>query len=252
MVLENQDYSLFEDYFEAFSRAGLEGVASDDSLLISIEKVTERNKQIFYLSDLILFDILFMTKGVYSWFGLEPEKVQQGYFLTTTIPEDFKRHQLARAHLVSQAHRIYKNKSGKSIISINVRATKKDGSCVHLLYQASLFFSELPYESVFLKLVITDISEFKAMHKKFHFYSGEDDLFFRFPDEELLMTGSVFSHSEFYVIELIDQGLSSKEIAEKLCRSIHTINTHRTNILKKSKKSSMTDVIRDLKDTGLL
>ena len=75
---------------------------------------------------------------------------------------------------------------------------------------------------------------------------------FRFPDDELLMTGNIFSHTEFNIIELIDEGLSSKEIAEKLYRSVHTINTHRTNILEKAGKSKISDVIRDLKETGLL
>ena len=51
---------------------------------------------------------------------------------------------------------------------------KQMGRCVHLLYQAHLIYSETPYKSVFLLLVITDISEIKKMHKNFHFYSGDD------------------------------------------------------------------------------
>jgi len=66
------------------------------------------------------------------------------------------------------------------------------------------------------------------------------------------MTGNVFSNSEFTIIELIDEGLSSKEIAEKLCRSVHTINTHRNNILEKAGKSKISDVIRNLKEEGML
>ncbi len=48
------------------------------------------------------------------------------------------------------------------------------------------------------------------------------------------------------------KGLSTKEIAEKLFRSPLTINTHRTNIIKKAGKSSVTEVIRELKAKGLL
>jgi len=252
MTVENSDYSLFKDFFDAFSKANVEGIGTEDPMMIELERVTELNKQIFYISDVILFDILLITKGVHTMFGIEPGKVPQGFFLTTTIPEDFKRHQLARAHLVNQAHELYKRKNGTSIISINVRANKPDGSCIHLLYQAFLLYSKVPYESVFLMLVITDISEFKKMHKSFHFYSGDDDRLFRFPDDELLATGNIFSHSEFNIIELIEEGLSSKEIAKKLNRSLHTINTHRTNILEKAGKSSISDVIRELKETGLL
>jgi DNA-binding NarL/FixJ family response regulator len=57
---------------------------------------------------------------------------------------------------------------------------------------------------------------------------------------------------ESRIIELIEQGLSTKEIAEKLIRSPLTINTHRSNIIKKTGKSTITEVMRDLKASGLL
>jgi len=99
---------------------------------------------------------------------------------------------------------------------------------------------------------MSDISDFDKIHKGFHYYIGNDPKVFRFPDEELLSTGSIFSHTEFSIIELIEQGLSSKEIAEKLFRSPLTINTHRSNIIKKAGESSIIGVIRDLKAKGLL
>ncbi len=120
------------------------------------------------------------------------------------------------------------------------------------LYQCFLFYSKIPYESTFLILVITDISGFENIHKGFHYYIGNDPKVFRYPDEKLLSTGLIFSHTEFRIIELIEEGLSTKEIAEKLFRSPLTINTHRTNIIKKAGKSSITEVIRDLKAKGLL
>ncbi len=183
MTLENSDYSLFTDFFEAFSHVGVEGIGSEDSILMELERVTEQNKQIFYISDAIMFDILFISKGVQSMFGIKQEKVSPGFFLTTTIPEDFKRHQLARSHLISLAQKLYVQKSGTRIISTNVRARKPDGSYIHLLYQANIFYSKVPYESVFLMLVITDISKYLKNNKGFHYYTGEDRSLFRFPDE---------------------------------------------------------------------
>jgi len=66
------------------------------------------------------------------------------------------------------------------------------------------------------------------------------------------MAGNIFSNTEFSIIKLIDEGLSTKEISEKLFRSSFTINTHRTNIIKKSGKSTLAEVIHELKDKGLL
>jgi DNA-binding NarL/FixJ family response regulator len=90
------------------------------------------------------------------------------------------------------------------------------------------------------------------IHKGFHYYIGNDPGVFRFPDEKLLSTGSIFSHAEFKILSLVEQGLSSKEIAQKLNRSVFTINTHRSNINKKSGKPSNLEVIHDLKEMGLL
>jgi len=62
----------------------------------------------------------------------------------------------------------------------------------------------------------------------------------------------IFSHTEFRIIERIGQRLKSEEIAQKLFRSVNTLKTHRNDILGKSGRTSITEVIRDLKEQGLL
>ena len=248
----NKDYGLFHDFFDLYSKSGIEGIAPDDPMMIELEESTEINGQLFYLADVILLDIQFVSKNVFPMFGVQPEQVSLGYFLTTTHPDDIRRHHLARTKLVSMAQELFIQKKGHKVISVNVRARKPDGTYFNALYQAFLFYSKVPYESVFLILVITDISGYKKLHKGFHFYNGEDRTLFRYPDDKLLMAGCMFTHTEFKIIELIEEGLSSQEVADKLFRSIYTIQTHRTNILKKSGLSSVNDVILSLKETGLL
>ena len=48
------------------------------------------------------------------------------------------------------------------------------------------------------------------------------------------MKGNIFSEREFEIIKLVNEGLDSEHIAEKLFLSKHTVNTHRKNILDKS------------------
>lgn len=252
MADNNLEYSLFFDFFNVFSPDGFLGIDPSHPLMISLDHQMTSNNQVFYIADAVLLDIQFVSKNVKSMFGIDPEEVNLGYFITTTHPEDVRRHHLARAKLFSSAQELYIRKSGSRIISTNVRSIKPDGSIRTLLYQAFFFYSKVPYESVFLFLVITDISGFDHIHKRFHFYFGDDRSLFRYPDNELLMSGSIFSNTEFRIIELIDEGLSSKEIAEKLCRSHYTIDTHRSNILHKSDKAAMSDVIRELKEQGML
>jgi DNA-binding NarL/FixJ family response regulator len=81
---------------------------------------------------------------------------------------------------------------------------------------------------------------------------GPDLCYFRYPDDEMLMTGDVFSGREFEIIRNIESGLSSEEIAEKLFLSVHTVNTHRRNMLEKSGKAGMSDLIYYLIERGVL
>ncbi|NQZ78573.1 MAG: response regulator transcription factor [Ekhidna sp.] len=57
---------------------------------------------------------------------------------------------------------------------------------------------------------------------------------------------------EFEVIELITQGKSTAQIAEKLHLSVHTINSHRKNILKKLKLGSPAELIVYALESGLV
>ena len=132
---------------------------------------------------------------------MEPGQVHPGVFLTTTHPDDFNRHQLARSKVVSIGQDLYSQKKGVKILSMTVRARKPDGSYFNALYQAYVFYSKVPYESVFLILVLTDISAFKNIHKGYHFYYGDDIRFFRFPDDELLKAGNIFSPTEFEILQ---------------------------------------------------
>ena len=82
--------------------------------------------------------------------------------------------------------------------------------------------------------------------------SGNDFSYFRFPDKELLAIGNPLSEREFEIVSLIGSGMSSDQIAEKLFLSVHTVNTHRRNILDKTGKQSIADLIYDFKVKRIL
>jgi DNA-binding CsgD family transcriptional regulator len=248
-----EDYSLFFKFFVTHSQNDFKGIKPDDPLLTELNSYMEKNNQLFYIADAAFLNIKFISNGVSSMFGIEPENVSLGFFLSTTHPDDVKRHHLARAKLISTAQEIFIQKSGTKIISTNVRGRNINGDGFNnYLYQAFLFYYKAPVESTYLILVITDISDFKHIHKGFHYYIGNDPKLFRFPDEVLLSSVNIFSYTEFRILELINEGLNTKEIAGKLFRSQFTISTHRTNILRKAGKSSTSEVIHDLKYQGLL
>lgn len=60
------------------------------------------------------------------------------------------------------------------------------------------------------------------------------------------------TNRELEILRLIKKGLLSKEIADKLCISIHTVNIHRQNILRKMGAQNSIEAIRLGVETGLL
>jgi len=91
-----------------------------------------------------------------------------------------------------------------------------------------------------------------AGQKGYYYYIGNDKSFFRYPDKELLMAGNVFSEPEFVIIKGIAEGLESREIADKLFISVHTVNTHRRNILSKTGKRNTHELVHELQERGVI
>lgn len=63
---------------------------------------------------------------------------------------------------------------------------------------------------------------------------------------------STFSNREIEIVKLIAEGLQSKQIAEKLNISVHTVHTHRKNILEKSGVKSTGHLISRCMQEGIL
>lgn len=62
---------------------------------------------------------------------------------------------------------------------------------------------------------------------------------------------SLLSNREMEVFHLLVAGKSSKEIAEKLCLSVKTVSTHKTNLMEKLSLSSVADLVRYSTQHGL-
>jgi DNA-binding CsgD family transcriptional regulator len=66
------------------------------------------------------------------------------------------------------------------------------------------------------------------------------------------MNTFTITHREQEILELIAYGLSSKEIADKLFISIHTVLTHRKKILKKLNQTKAIGAINVAVRSGIL
>lgn len=71
-------------------------------------------------------------------------------------------------------------------------------------------------------------------------------------NEESEIAFTLVSNREREILSLISQGLASIEIANLLCISIHTVNNHRQNILRKTRTRHIAQAIYYLSRIGLL
>jgi DNA-binding CsgD family transcriptional regulator len=154
--------------------------------------------------------------------------------------------------VIKSGYQLLIRKEGISLLSSHFHQRNASGEYINLLVQAYSFYSQIPYKTIFTLLVLTDLSSFSIDPHGYHYYLGNDPAMFRFPDMELLKVGHIYSDREFEIIKLIAGSLGSEQIADKLSLSVNTVNTHRRNILKKTKKSTISDLIFELREKGIL
>jgi DNA-binding CsgD family transcriptional regulator len=251
-MTDNQDYSLFLKFLDAFLPVGYEGIDRNEPLLQQLEILMEDNNQFFYIADIIRLKVIFTSRRSTQMIGIEPEEVTPYHFMESAHPDDIQRLNRGRSKIINLAQNLFIAEKGYMLMSTNYRFRNPSGGYSNILVQGYLFFTLVPYKTVFFFKLHTNIDWYKKINNCIHYYIGNEMSYFRYPDEELMKTGKLFTNREFEIIRLIEAGLSSEQIAEKLFLSLFTINTHRANILEKAGKAHISDVIYEFKEKGLL
>ena len=251
-MIESHSYALFLKFLDAYAPVGFKGIDPENPLVVELERMMENNDQFFHVGDVIQMKINYASKRCTEMMGIDPVALNPYHFFEATHPDDMQRHSLSRAKLFKMAHDFFIAEKGTGLLSTNLRIRNGEGVYTNLLLQLFIFFSTIPYKSVFLLKVHTNIDWYKNLKHGYHYYTGSNLSNFRFPDDELLKLGVPFSDSEFEIIRLIESGMTSKQIAEKIFLSVHTVNTHRRNILIKSRKENISELIYELMEQGVL
>lgn len=252
MKTDTKSYRLFHKFIETYSPLGFKGIDRNSALLLELEDMTEANNQFFHLADLIQAKITWASKRCTQMIGVTPEELNAYHFFEATHPDDVEKHTLGRAKMFSLANDLYKNEKGEAFLSIDIRIRNEKGEYPNLLFQLYFMYGTVPYKTVHLFQVHTNIDSFKKRKNFYHYYAGNDLSLFRFPDDELLKIGNPLSSREFEIVNLIETGLSTEQIAEKLFLSPFTVNTHRSNILQKTGFKNISELINDFRKRGLL
>jgi len=252
MIKDHLKYNLFFEFIKTYSSVGFKGIDRQDPLILALEEMMKINNQFFLVFDMINMKIEFTSKRSLQMLGIIPEDLTPYHFKEATHFDDLIRNELGIAKLFKIAHELFVARKGEMLISTNFRFRNFTGNYSNQLVQCYLFYRAAPVVTVYLININTDIDWYKKMNHGYHYYVGNDMSYFRYPDEEMLMKGNIFTDREFEIIRLIESGLISKQIAKKLVVSTYTINTHRRNILDKTGTTNISEVIHNLKEQGVL
>jgi len=243
---------MFQDFIAKYLPQGFATIDRGDPWMQDMEKKLKSNNQGFYFANLLTMQVQFVSESMTGLVGVKPEDFELSSLLIRVHPEDFHRHSLARSMVIKRGYELLMKREGINFHSSVSRVKDASGIFTPHLFQVHSFFSETPTRTVYILLVLTQLSSFKLEKHGYHYNQGNDPAMFRYPDEELLKTGHVFSDREFEIIKLIASGQGSEQIADKLSLSVNTVNTHRRNILKKTKKSTTQDLVIELQERGIL
>jgi DNA-binding CsgD family transcriptional regulator len=248
----NEDYSLFFRFIEAYTPSGFQGIDLNDPLILELEEMMEDHDQFFYIADIIQMRVLFTSRRSKAMIGIAPEDVTPYHFMEAAHNDDIQRLNLGRSKIIKMAQDLFIAKKGYGLLATNYKFRNPSGGYSDILVQAYIYYTSIPYSTVFFLKVHTRIDWHKKIKHGYHYSIGTDLSCFRFPDDDMLMIGNVFSDREFEILKLIESGLSTEEIGNKLFISPHTVNTHRRNILEKSGKESVAELIYELMERGVL
>ena len=252
MASEFTDYNLFFRFIETYAPLGFKGIDREDPLILELEEMMEKSKQFFYIADIIQIKFLFTSKGSARMIGIEPDDLSPYHFMEATHPDDIQRLNIGRTKVIKMAQDLFIAEAGSAMLSTNFKIRTPGGAYSEFLIQSYMLYTAVPYKTVFFLKIHTKIDWYKKLKHGYHYYVGDKLSHFRYPDEALMQMGNVFTKREFEIIRMIESCMSTEQIAEKLFLSVYTVNTHRSNILKKSNKANISELIYELKERGVI
>lgn len=205
----------------------------------------------------LLFDIYHGTIAeasaeMMTVLGFDPQVINMAFFMDHIHPQDMPYFLTFERQVTDFFNQIPVDKICHYKVQYDLRVRKKDGHYARLLIQYVVVNHEERniYHSLHVHTDITHIQ--KNSHPNFSIIGlhGEPS-FYNIQDGAITFAQKLlFTDREREILKAIVEGLNSNEIAKLLCLSIHTINSHRKNILAKAAVKTPLQLIKKSIEEG--
>lgn len=197
-----------------------------------INKINPLPNQFVCVISVIENKVIFISKSVEKIIGYKPKELNVELLFSIVHPDDqdivFKA--IKAAYEFGQSGNFGSN---HNLMQFNYRLKHKNGSYKHIMSSGEIIKTDKTNKMVYQKTCCTDITDIKGNNVINIKIYLNDKLVFSLSNDVITERKSRLTKSELRITAFLIEGLSSKQIAEKLAISRHTVDTHRRNILKK-------------------
>lgn len=206
----------------------------------------------YMVFNIVEMELEYISKDITSVLGYAPDEVNAMYFLDQIHIDDKTFFLNYENMLTVFFNQLPLEKRGSYKYQHDYRIKTKSGSYIRLLHQI------LPIEydagNYYRSLVMhTDISHIKSEGIPCMSIIGLNDepSYYNIPIQgNFIQSNSIFTRREREILKLIVEGYITRDIANLLCLSVHTVNAHRKNILKKAEARTPIDLMRKVIKEG--
>lgn len=205
-------------------------------------------KYYYYILDCTTAQMDLVSDSVHLVLGYKPHEFTVDFIMSMMHPEDLEYFMVFEQKVTTFFNTLPADKVMKYKVNYDFRLKSQSGGYIRLLHQAAAVQSDENGAVIRVLGIHTDISKIKKENGSSLSFIGLDGE----PDyEDVLKVKSTRKHiapdnlskRELEIYALLIQGKTSFEIAEILFISKFTVDTHRRNILAKTKAKSITALV---------
>ena len=241
---------IISEVFKGWSDIGsrlTDWVGDLDSVLYRhLLEMVQPGSSYFFLFDPFLKQIEMVSNGILEVIGVTADEFSVQYIMDNMHPDDLPLFGDIEAKVVEFKKKLPLEELFSYKTRYNYRLKKKDGNYVHILQQTITIAAD-DQGNVMRNLVlhtdITDIAPFQEMRLSFIGLKGLPSYINVQPSRRFSVDKLQLTASELGILGLLVEGMDSRRIAQITNRSLHTIRTHRKNILKKTGCRSIQELL---------
>jgi len=207
--------------------------------------VIEFNKEIKYISS------NFATFFGYDLEKANPPELEYNFLETRIHPDDYETFQIIQNRLISKWYEQPLEKRLDYRHVYELRVFNPENKFVRVIYQGQVLNIDDEFNPK-LVLGIVDLSPNQLLNEPLKFRLVDSQKGEIVPFDVDGIQNISLTKREIEILKMVNSGMISKEISDKLSISIHTVNGHRQNILSKMKADNILEAINYAREIGLL